>query len=78
MNFLLLNGVEPERVRLSQSAAYEPLTSRLESAWQDENNCVEVFLLTEVAERVPGTRHSHGPESNHAAVIEANPGADVN
>jgi chemotaxis protein MotB len=77
MRFLVLNGVEPERVRLSQSAAYEPLTSRLESAWQDENNCVEVFLLTEVAERAPGTRQPHGPDSNHAAVIDTNPDTDA-
>ena len=58
MRFLVLNGIEAERVRLSQSAAYEPLTSRLESAWQDENNCVEVFLLMEVAARAPGTPRS--------------------
>jgi chemotaxis protein MotB len=77
MRFLVLNGIEPERVRLSQSAAYEPLTSRLESAWQDENNCVEIFLLTEVADRMPGTRHPQGPDSNHAAAIEASPGTDV-
>jgi chemotaxis protein MotB len=77
MRFLILNGVEPDRVRLSQSAAYEPLTSRLESAWQDENNCVEVFLLTEVADRVPGARHPNGPDNNHAAAIEATPGTDA-
>ena len=77
MRFLVLHGIEPERLRLSQSAAYEPLTSRLESAWQDENNCVEVFLLSEVAQRVPGTTHPKGPKSNHAAAIEVNPGAEV-
>jgi chemotaxis protein MotB len=55
MRFLQENGVEAERIRLSQSAANEPLTTRLESAWQDENNCAEIFLLTTVAERVPGT-----------------------
>jgi chemotaxis protein MotB len=71
MRFLVLNGVEPERVRLSQSAAYEPLTSRLESAWQDENNCVEVFLLTEVAERTAGTGPQHSPINQHAAVTGA-------
>jgi chemotaxis protein MotB len=68
MAYLLKNGVEPERLRLSQSAAYEPLTTRLESAWQDENNCVEVFLLTDVAERVPGTLHT--PPANHAAAAQ--------
>jgi chemotaxis protein MotB len=55
MRFLETKGVEPERIRLSQSAAYDPLTTRFESSWQDENNCVEVFLLTDVVEDVPGT-----------------------
>jgi len=77
MRFLVLNGVETERVRLSQSAAYEPLTSRLESAWQNENNCVEVFLLTEVAERTAGTGRPHGPINQQAAAVEANPGTNV-
>jgi hypothetical protein len=54
---------------LSQSAAFEPLTTRLESAWQDENNCVEVFLLTEVVGRVPGTAH--------AAAIDESPKVDA-
>jgi hypothetical protein len=55
MRYLVENGIEIERIRLSQSAAYDPLTSRLESAWQDENNCAEIFLLTSVAGRIPGT-----------------------
>jgi chemotaxis protein MotB len=63
MRFLQSKGVEPERIRLSQSAAYDPLTTRFESTWQDENNCVEVFLLTEVVEEVPGTSPS---ASTHA------------
>ena len=40
-------------------SASRPRTSRSrrdsKSAWQDENNCVEVFLLTEVVDIVPGT-----------------------
>ena len=73
---LATNGVEPERIRLSQSAAYDPLTTRFETAWQDENNCVEVFLLTEVVDIVPGTHHT--PPANHAAVIQrGSPVADV-
>ena len=55
MKFLVDHGVEADRIRLSQSAAFEPLTTRLESSWQDENNCVEVFLLTEMSGREPGT-----------------------
>jgi chemotaxis protein MotB len=63
MKYLLSHGVETDRVRLSQSAAFEPLTTRLESDWQNENNCVEVFLLTEFASKSPGTT----PASKHQA-----------
>ncbi len=66
MQFLVGNGVETERVRLSQSAAYEPLTTRLESAWQNENNCVEVFLLTDVVDRVPGALPTKKPNAKKA------------
>jgi chemotaxis protein MotB len=55
MQFLESKGIEPERIRLSQSAAYDPLTTRFESAWQDENNCAEIYLLTDVVEAIPGT-----------------------
>ena len=61
MKFLISHGVETDRIRLSQSAAYEPLTTRLETSWQNENNCVEVFLLTEVASKSPGTTPSRSP-----------------
>jgi chemotaxis protein MotB len=76
MQYLIDHGVEPERVRLSQSAAYEPLTTRLESAWQNENNCVEVFLLTDVVDRVPGTGRNSAPVAaptgaNHAPAPSA-------
>jgi chemotaxis protein MotB len=68
MKFLHSKGVEPERIRLSQSAAYEPLTTRFESDWQNANNFVEVFVLTEVVESTPGASqglqaspaHGHG------------------
>jgi chemotaxis protein MotB len=72
MRFLESNGIEPERIRLSQSAAYDPLTTRFEAEWQDENNCAEIFLLTEVVDILPGTT-SHAPapagnaKPNHAA-----------
>ena len=61
MRFLTTHGVEPERVRLSQSASYEPLTTRLEAAWQNENNCVEVFLLTDVVDKVSNTTQTTTP-----------------
>jgi len=55
LKFLTEHGVETERVRLSQSASFEPLTTRLETSWQDENDCVEVFLLTEISSKSSGT-----------------------
>ncbi len=67
MKFLESKGVESERIRLSQSAAYDPITTRFESAWQDENNCVEVFLLTEVVDAVPGASPASSPHAGHSA-----------
>lgn len=69
MKFLIDNGVEMERIRMSQSASYEPLTTRLEQTWQNENNCVEVFLLTEFAGQSPGTT----PASIQAATNAVTP-----
>jgi chemotaxis protein MotB len=54
MRFLEQNGIEPKRVRLSQSSPHEPISRRLESDWQNENDIIEVFLLTEVVEGLPG------------------------
>jgi chemotaxis protein MotB len=55
MDYLVEHGIEPERARLTQSAAYDPITRRLEATWQRENSRVEVFLLNELAEEPPGT-----------------------
>jgi chemotaxis protein MotB len=58
MMYLAKNGVEPDRIRLSQAAAFQPLTTRLESSWQNENNCVEIFLLSEVVDKIDDTTHA--------------------
>jgi chemotaxis protein MotB len=73
MNFLEQHDVEPERMRLSQSAAYEPLTTRFETNWQSDNNCVEVFLLGEVVESAPGTEQPSrvGPKQPASPSAEA-------
>lgn len=55
MQYFEDHGIEADRLRLSQSAAYEPLTSRIETALQNENARVEVFLLDEMADERPGT-----------------------
>jgi len=54
MRFLEKNNIEPRRIRLSQSSPYEPISARLDSNWQSENDCIEVFLLTEVVRSLPG------------------------
>jgi chemotaxis protein MotB len=56
MRYLEERGVESARLRLSQSAAYQPLTNRVEEAWQSDNSRAEVFLLDELAEELPGTQ----------------------
>jgi len=67
MAYLEEHGIEPERIRLSQSAAFEPLTSRIDTAWQSENSRVEVFLLNELADELPGTQQ-------HTKAAETKPG----
>jgi chemotaxis protein MotB len=58
MKYLEQKGIEPDRLRLSQAGASEPVTNRIESAWQKENARVEVFLLTEMADDQPGVQKS--------------------
>lgn len=50
------NGVEPERIRLSQAGVYEPRTQAAEHESRARNARVEVFLLGEHAEDLKGTR----------------------
>jgi flagellar motor protein MotB len=54
MKYLEQHGIEPDRMRLSEAGASEPVTNRIESAWQKENSRVEVFLLNEMADEQPG------------------------
>jgi chemotaxis protein MotB len=67
MQYLIQHGVEADRIRLSQSGAFEPVTTRFEAAWQRENSRVEVYLLSEVAGKAaqtdPGRQASAGDAS---------------
>lgn len=62
MDYFEQSGIAADRLRLSQSAAYEPLTNRIETAWQGENARVEVFLLNEMADDQPGTERAASAE----------------
>jgi chemotaxis protein MotB len=70
MKYLEQKGIEPERLRLSQAGASEPVTNRIESAWQKENSRVEVFLLNEMADEQPGVPKS----SQTGAVVDKTEG----
>ncbi len=56
MKFLEAQGIEPQRIRLVQAAAYEPFTLREEEQAQSRNSRVEVFMLREVVADLSGTR----------------------
>ncbi len=70
MQYFEQHGIEADRLRLSQSAAFEPLTSRLETALQNENARVEVFLLDEMADERPGTDEAAQAEAKKAELTE--------
>src|SRR5690606_28586887 len=71
MRFLREHGIEPDRIRLSQAAAYEPLTTRLEANWQDENNCAEIFVLMSVADHWPAAPPVDSPSGPEPGRVSA-------
>ena len=56
MKYLEHEGVDPERIRLSQAGTFEPSTTRAEPEKQAQNSRVEVYVLPELAEDLVGTR----------------------
>ncbi len=56
LKYLEQNGIPPERIRLSQAGGHEPITTRTDSRAQSKNPRVEIFLVTEWAEDLMGTR----------------------
>jgi chemotaxis protein MotB len=53
--YLQEQGIEPNRIRLTQAGVYEPFTIRNDADVQIRNSRVEVFLLAEIAEDLVGT-----------------------
>ncbi|MDZ4689148.1 MAG: flagellar motor protein MotB [Planctomycetaceae bacterium] len=49
MNYLIAHGIEPDRIRLSQDAAYEPYSHDGNEAEDPRNARVEVFAIDELA-----------------------------
>lgn len=56
MKWLEREGVEPERLRLSQAGVHEPQTIRAEPDKLANNSRVEVYVLPELVEDLVGTR----------------------
>jgi chemotaxis protein MotB len=55
LQYLQEQGVEANRIRLTQAGVYEPFTIRDDAESQPRNSRVEVFLLAELAEDLVGT-----------------------
>jgi chemotaxis protein MotB len=55
MNFLVRQGIDPERLRLSQGGAYEPYSLQVDPSLQSYNSRVEIYILDEYAEAFKGT-----------------------
>jgi chemotaxis protein MotB len=60
MKYLIENGVQPERIRLSQGGPYEPYTVRREAEWQAQNSRIEVFLTSEYTHEFDKSKDEHG------------------
>jgi chemotaxis protein MotB len=56
MKYLVKQGVEPERLRLSQGGPFEPFTLRLDAENQVQNSRVELYVLSELVDEFMGTR----------------------
>lgn len=54
MEFLREQGVEPQRIRLSQAGSYEPQSLRADSASAVQNSRVEVYMLGEFVDDLQG------------------------
>jgi chemotaxis protein MotB len=76
MKALLAQGIEPERIRISQAAAYEPVTISDEPEKQTQNSRVDIHMLNEFVEDLVGTREERAkrfqkPETPDAPAGEA-------
>lgn len=79
-DFLEAAGVEPDRMRLSQAAGYEPYSNHTEPQWQAKNSRVEIYSLDELCEDLIATReeraeHFKSPPQRPAKTPPAAPHA---
>lgn len=70
LKFLEQQGIEPERMRLSQAAGFEPFSLQVDAEALSKNSRVEVFVLNEAVEQLQGTESERTDR-----VVEAEPPA---
>jgi chemotaxis protein MotB len=73
MNYLQEQGIEPNRIRLTQAGVHEPFTIRSEADVQPRNSRVEVFLLAELAEDLVGTAEERAARFHEQTAQPATP-----
>jgi len=56
MEYLRQQGIPPERIRLSQAGVFEPYSIRVDPERQRLNARVELYVLSETADELMGTR----------------------
>ncbi len=56
MQFLIKEGIDPDRLRVSVAGPYEPSTLRHDEASLARNERVEVYVLNELVQELVGTR----------------------
>jgi chemotaxis protein MotB len=64
MKYLESQGVEPERIRLSQAGGFEPFSLQVDPDSLAKNSRVEVFVLNEAVDQLQGT---HGERADRVA-----------
>jgi chemotaxis protein MotB len=56
MQFLVEQGIDAERFRISQAGVFEPRTTNAEEEWEQQNSRVEVYVLGEFVEMYLGSQ----------------------
>jgi flagellar motor protein MotB len=62
MDYLVLLGIDPARIRIGVSAQFEPVYAGSDPALLEKNSRVEVFMLNEFTEDLRGISGKEGVE----------------
>jgi len=76
MKYLHDQGVEPNRIRLTQAGVHEPFTIRNDANAMARNSRVEVYLLAEMAEDLVGTPEERSQHFQEQTAVPGTSGAE--